>query len=81
MKLNVDGKTYDITESLQGAAIGDLLKLKVKTKTPEFIGVTVKFIQRTFTAVGEGARVRADRSARGRGLPAVYAGAHLPVTS
>ena len=53
MKLIVDGTAYDITESLQGAAIGDLMKLKVKTKTPEFLGVTVKFIQDTFFALGD----------------------------
>lgn len=53
MRLRVDETEYDITESLQGAAIGDLLELKVKTKTPEFTGVTVKHIQGAFSAVGE----------------------------
>ena len=53
MKLIVNDVTYDVTASLQNAALGDLLTLKLKTKDPEFLGVTVKFIQDTFTAVGQ----------------------------
>jgi len=49
----VNDVIYDVTDSLQNAALGDLLKLKVKTKTPEFKGVTVRSIQESFTAVGE----------------------------
>ena len=45
--------TYDVTASLQNAALGDLLTLKLKTKTVDFLGVTVKFIQDTFAAVGQ----------------------------
>ena len=53
MKLIVNDVTYDVTASLQNAALGDLLTLKLKTKTPDFLGVTVKFIQDTFTSVGQ----------------------------
>mgnify|MGYP000941397551 FL=1 len=53
MKLIVNDVVYDVTASLQNAALGDLLTLKLKTKTPDFLGVTVKFIQDTFTSVGQ----------------------------
>lgn len=53
MKLIVNDVVYDVTASLQNAALGDLLTLKLKTKTSDFLGVTVKFIQDTFTAVGQ----------------------------
>jgi len=53
LKLIVNDVTYDVTASLQNAALGDLLTLKLKTKTPDFLGVTVKFIQDTFTSVGQ----------------------------
>ena len=53
MKLIVNDVTYDVTASLQNAALGDLLTLKLKTKTVDFLGVTVKFIQDTFAAVGQ----------------------------
>lgn len=53
MKLIVNDVVYDVTASLQNAALGDLLTLKLKTKTVDFLGVTVKFIQDTFTAVGQ----------------------------
>ena len=53
MKLIVNDVTYDVTASLQNAALGDLLTLKLKTKTVDFLGVTVKFIQDTFTARGQ----------------------------
>jgi len=49
----VNDVTYDVTASLQNAALGDLLTLKLKTKTVDFLGVTVKFIQDTFAAVGQ----------------------------
>ena len=44
MKLIVNDVVYDVTASLQNAALGDLLTLKLKTKTVDFLGVTVKFI-------------------------------------
>lgn len=53
MKLIVNDVLYDVTASLQNAALGDLLTLKLKTKTVDFLGVTVKFIQDTFAAVGQ----------------------------
>ena len=53
MKLIVNDVVYDVTASLQNAALGDLLTLKLKTKTVDFLGVTVKFIQDTFTSVGQ----------------------------
>lgn len=53
MKLIVNDVVYDVTASLQNAALGDLLTLKLKTKTSDFLGVTVKFIQDTFAAVGQ----------------------------
>ena len=53
MKLIVNDVVYDVTASLQNAALGDLLTLKLKTKTSDFLGVTVKFIQDTFTMVGQ----------------------------
>ena len=53
MKLIVNDVVYDVTASLQNAALGDLLTLKLKTKTVDFLGVTVKFIQDTFAAVGQ----------------------------
>lgn len=53
MKLYVNDVGYDIISSLQNSAIGDLLKLKVKTKTADFNGVTIKFIQNAFSTVGE----------------------------
>jgi len=53
LKLIVNDVTYDVTASLQNAALGDLLTLKLKTKAPDFLGVTVKFIQDTFTTVGQ----------------------------
>jgi len=49
----VNDVVYDVTASLQNAALGDLLTLKLKTKTVDFLGVTVKFIQDTFAAVGQ----------------------------
>lgn len=54
MKLVVDDVAYDITESLQGAALGDLMNLKLKTRRPDdkFLGVTVRFIQDTFESIG-----------------------------
>lgn len=52
MKLIVSDVVYDVTASLQNAALGDLLKLKIKTKTPDFLGVSVKFIQDTFATIG-----------------------------
>lgn len=58
MKLIVDEVAYDITESLQGAALGDLMNLKLKTRRPEdkFLGVTVRFITDTFTEMGKQAQ-------------------------
>jgi len=53
LKLIVNDVVYDVTASLQNAALGDLLTLKLKTKTVDFLGVTVKFIQDTFTSVGQ----------------------------
>jgi hypothetical protein len=53
LKLIVNDVVYDVTASLQNAALGDLLTLKLKTKTVDFLGVTVKFIQDTFAAVGQ----------------------------
>jgi len=53
LKLIVNDVVYDVTASLQNAALGDLLTLKLKTKTVDFLGVTVKFIQDTFTTVGQ----------------------------
>lgn len=59
MKLIVNENEYDITDALQGASLGDLMKLKVKTKgaqivgDPAFLGVTVRGIQDTFESVGQ----------------------------
>lgn len=53
MKLAVDGVEYDVVDAISKAALGDLLKLKVKTKTSEFPGVTVKTIQKCFTTIGD----------------------------
>lgn len=52
MKLVIGETEYDITESVQYATLNDLMKLKVKTKTPDFLGVTAKSIDATFKAVG-----------------------------
>ena len=58
MKLLVNDSEYDVTESIQGAALGDLMYLKVKTRGATFVGdsaflgVTVKGIQDTFESVG-----------------------------
>jgi len=61
MKLNVDGVEYDINESMEGAALGDLMNLKIKTRRPEdkemeipkFLGVTVPFIRDVFRDLGD----------------------------
>jgi hypothetical protein len=60
VKLVVADVHYDITESLQGATLGDLMNLKLKTRRPDdgFIGVTVPFIQSTF--VDTGTRMQSD---------------------
>ena len=52
MKLIIDTTEYDVTDSIQKATLGDLMKLKVKTKTSTFIGVTAKSINQTFIAIG-----------------------------
>ena len=53
MKLIIGTTEYDVTDSIQKATLGDLMKLKVKTKTSTFIGVTAKSINQTFIAIGK----------------------------
>ena len=53
MKLVIGSTEYDVTDSIQKATLGDLMKLKVKTKTASFIGVTAKSINQTFIAIGK----------------------------
>ena len=52
MIIRINGESFDITEALGGAAIGDLLTLKLKSKTPDFLGVSVPSIQKCFVAMG-----------------------------
>ena len=58
MKLLVSGVEYDVVDSLQGAALGHLMELKLKSKRPDdgFAGVTVPSIQNMFVALGERAK-------------------------
>lgn len=53
MKLRIDDTEYDVQEAISGATLGDLMKLKVKTKTADFLGVTVKSIKSTFKDIGQ----------------------------
>lgn len=53
MKLYLDDVEFDIEEALGGVTIGDLMKLKVKTKTDGFLGITVKSIRAGFMRVGQ----------------------------
>ena len=53
MIIRVNGVSYDIVDALGGSALGDLLVLKLKTKTPDFKGVTVPFIQKCFADLGK----------------------------
>lgn len=67
MKLIIGAVEYDVTDSIQKATLGDLMKLKVKTKTATFVGVTAKSINQTFIDVGkrlqENGKVRRERYA------------------
>lgn len=51
MRLRVDETFYEIGD-IQGSTLGNLMELKVKTKTADFTGVTVKSITDTFQRVG-----------------------------
>lgn len=51
-RIRVGDSVYGLEESVNDAALGDLLVLKVKTKTAEFSGVSIKSIAETFTAMG-----------------------------
>jgi hypothetical protein len=53
MKFIISGQDYPLEESIQGAALGDLLALKLQTKTEDFKGVTVSSIQKMFVTLGE----------------------------
>jgi len=55
MKLLLSDVEYDVVDSLQGAALGHLMELKIKSKRPDdgFAGVTVPSIQRMFMGLGE----------------------------
>ena len=60
MIIRINEESFDITEALGGAAIGDLLTLKLKSKTPDFLGVSVPSIQRCFVAMGAKAEAAAE---------------------
>lgn len=57
-RIRVGSNVYGLEESVNDAALGDLLVLKTKTKTAEFSGVSIKTIADTFTSMGK--RAEAD---------------------
>ncbi len=48
MKLKINGTVYDLQAALNKATLNELMELKVKTKSADFPGVSVKSIVRTF---------------------------------
>jgi len=58
VRIVIAGTGYDFVEALTGAALGDLLKLKVKTKTADYLGTTVKSMTKAFKDLGE--KTKAD---------------------
>lgn len=52
-RIRVGDSVYGLEESVNDAALGDLLVLKVKTKTADYSGVSIKTIADTFTALGK----------------------------
>lgn len=52
-RIRIGANVYGLEESVNDAALGDLLVLKTKTKTPEFSGVSIKTISDMFISLGE----------------------------
>lgn len=48
MRIIINGEAYSLTESVGGAHLGDLMALKLQSKTAEFGGVTVPSIKAMF---------------------------------
>ena len=51
-RFRVGDSVYGLEESVNDAALGDLLVLKTKTKTADYAGVSIKTIADTFTSMG-----------------------------
>lgn len=56
MKLRILDTEYDITDSVNRATLNDLMQLKVKTKSDNYEGVSVKTIKTTFESMGQRAQ-------------------------
>lgn len=52
-RIRVGSGVYGLEESVNDAALGDLLVLKTKTKTADFAGVSIKTIAEMFTTLGK----------------------------
>lgn len=53
MRIIIDGEGYSLSDSVGGAHLGDLMALKLQSRTADFAGVTVPSIQKMFKRLGE----------------------------